>query len=236
MTDFFHICGHSVTSRHCNNMERVWHNDQYNGVSDSCDHTCRTRELIPTYHRNLKCQWCRQYPMVPQTSSIRSHPGIDALPNAILLERRNYWDNYIAASRRTDALLHEASFAAAAETRAREQLERDQAVVRRRWRWEQNVEAARTYLPPNTPLCDQVYYLRYDDDVLFKSVDAGSLPSGENCPICLDSMETAICCRLMCSHTFHRQCVMNWMVSGKKCPFRCETPILAEVPNFDAGL
>lgn len=48
---------------------------------------------------------------------------------------------------------------------------------------------------------------------------AADVPAGHECTICLESfVEGTIWRALPCSHVFHRDCILEWLSHGRRCP------------------
>jgi len=42
------------------------------------------------------------------------------------------------------------------------------------------------------------------------------------CPICLEEASNNLCSTKNCNHTFHKNCIMKWLLKQKNCPI-CRT-------------
>jgi hypothetical protein len=89
-TEFFNRCGHLVYTRHCNNILRLELDGEPQDPTTCCDDSCVTRDLPLTVRENMRCIWCRPG-QVPRTTSVRSDPGFENLPESSIIQRRNQY-------------------------------------------------------------------------------------------------------------------------------------------------
>jgi hypothetical protein len=205
-TEFFFLCGHTVTSRRCHNDRRIWRDDIYFDAATACDETCPTRSLPYVIYLGLHCIWCR-FTGVPFTNSIRSDPGVDVIEPAELQRRQEF---YLRGRR---GLVPDAKRAewyriggkqACWETYKR--LEHEwQDNIGRDWR-------ERTYFVGGS--CDTRLYI---------PIDRKSVPEREDeeCQICKFSLwEGEPPIRLPChaTHRFHTDCLDTWLPDNRTCP------------------
>mmetsp|Transcript_45861 Transcript_45861/g.90992 ORF Transcript_45861/g.90992 Transcript_45861/m.90992 type:complete len:281 (-) Transcript_45861:257-1099(-) len=56
-------------------------------------------------------------------------------------------------------------------------------------------------------------------------VASASHTSETSCPICLSEVEAGnVVAQLPCGHSFHEDCIRNWLTTGGICPMRCPPP------------
>lgn len=205
ITEFFYVCGHTVTSRRCRNNARLWRDNGYHHPSVACDAQCPTRSLHPVTHMYLSCSWCRQFPRIPYTNSIRSDPGVDRLDPGELRRRQDY---YLAEWR---PRLTEGVRAAFFRNVGRRALWETHMRLEHDWEDRQGVTwQERTYFMGEG----------YDDRLLIP-IDPSTM-QGEDCGICRQSLAGNLPVHLPCAdlHRYHAECIEMWLLGNRvqSCP------------------
>jgi hypothetical protein len=215
ITEFFYLCGHTVTSRRCRNNARLWRANGYHDPSVACDAHCPTRSLPTLIHMYLSCSWCRQFPRVPYTKAVRSDPGVDRLDPGEVRRRRDF---YLSVWR---ARLTESAREAFFRNIGRRALWETHRRLEHEWQDRQGLNwQERTF-----------YMGEGNDDRLMIPLDRSTIPEGAEgqCRICFQSLrEDTPPVVLPChaAHRLHVGCVNMWMSQGpahRHCPF-CRAP------------
>lgn len=102
--------------------------------------------------------------------------------------------------------------------------------IRRRRRF--RMQAAPLMLPPFRPLTHYAFpapprcvgATRHAVDAACPAETLSKPPADATCPVCLDALQPgSLVRRLRCSHVFHDDCAVDWLVKMNVCPV-CRTP------------